>query len=72
MTLYTFNLCRPDGVSASFEAHDLPKDSDTFARAGELLDQHLSCDYVEIWDGERPVLSRHRFQPVLQPVGATA
>jgi hypothetical protein len=24
---------------------------------------------VEVWDGDRPLLERHRFQPVLRPVG---
>jgi hypothetical protein len=69
MPLYTFNLCRPDGVATTFEARELPRVRDVFAVTDELLNQHLSCDYVEVWDGDRPLLERHRFQPVLRPVG---
>jgi hypothetical protein len=72
MPLYTFHLCRLDGLSASFSVHDLAQDGATLARAAELLEEHLSCDHVDVWDGDRPVLGFHRFQPALRPVSEVA
>jgi hypothetical protein len=72
VTLYTFHLYGIDGAPLSLEAADLDGDGDTFGRAGRLLEEHLSCDHVEVWDGERAVLARHRFQPVIRPVGVAA
>lgn len=70
MPLYTFHLFQPTGMPGSFEARTLADDGATFARAGELLQEHLTCDRVEVWDRDRPVIERHRFQPILRPVGA--
>lgn len=72
MALYTFRLCKPNGFSASFEAYELSGDGESLARAAELLDEHLNCDHIEVWAGERPVLARHRFQPVIRPVDEPA
>ena len=69
MPLYIFHLCQPDGGSPSFEAHEADHDSATFPLAGQLLDQHPGCAYVAVWQGERPVLSRHREAPHIRPVG---
>lgn len=68
MPMYTFHLCRADGGSPSFEAFDLPGDPETFTRAEAMLDQHPTCDYVEVWQDERAVLALHREQPVFRPV----
>ena len=68
MPMYTFHLCNLGGYSPSFEAFELPSDGRCFAKAGELLDEHISCDHVEVWSGTRAVLSRHRFQPVIRPI----
>ncbi|WP_293679113.1 hypothetical protein [uncultured Phenylobacterium sp.] len=68
MALYTFHLCDEHGFSGCFETRELPYDSAAYPMAGELLNQHLSADHVEVWEGERPVLSRHREGPVIRPV----
>jgi hypothetical protein len=70
MPLYTFNLCKADSRSVTFEFHDLPTDRDAFELAGKLLDEHFSSDHVEVWDDERPVAGRHRVQPVIRPVAS--
>ena len=69
MPLYTLHLFSANDRAVSFEAAELPSDGGAFARAGELLADHMSCDHVEVWDGERAVLARHRHQPVIRPVG---
>jgi hypothetical protein len=72
MPLYTFHLCKPDGIAVTFQAITLRSDGETFAKAGELLDDHLSCDHVEVWDGDRAVVARYRFQPVIRPIDEAA
>ncbi|HEY3948561.1 hypothetical protein [Phenylobacterium sp.] len=72
MSMYTFHLCNQDGGSPSFEAFELPDDGATFIKAGNLLDQHLSCDHVEVWQDARAVLALHREQPVIRPIPALA
>jgi hypothetical protein len=72
VTLYTFHLYGIEGAPLSLEAADLDGDGDTFTRAGRLLEEHLSCDHIEVWDGERAVLALHRFQPVIRPVREVA
>jgi len=68
MPMYTFHLCSQDGGSPSFEAFELHRDDATFAKAGELLEQHPSCDHVEVWQNDRAVLALHREQPLIRPV----
>jgi hypothetical protein len=68
MAIYRFHLCRPDGIATSFEVCELADDKQLLGKAGQLLEEHMSCDYVEVWRGERPVLARYRFQPVIRPV----
>ena len=72
MPLYTLHMYRMDGTGISFDTVELPYDAATFTRAGALMEEHLSCDYVEVWDGERPVLARHREQPIIRPIPANA
>lgn len=68
MAMYTFHICRADGGSPSFEAFDLPGDREVFTRAEAMLDQHPTCDHVEVWQDERAVLALHRDQPVFRPI----
>ena len=68
MPLYTFHLYKAGGIAGAFHFCTLTNDGDTFAEAGRLLEEHLTCDLVEVWDGDRAVLARHRFQPVLRSV----
>jgi len=70
MPMYTFHLCNAEGGAPSFEAFELSGDHDIFARAEALMGQHLSCDHVEVWQGERAVLALHRSQPVVRPIRA--
>lgn len=68
MPLYTFHLFRETGVAGAFDAIELPHDGATFLRAGELLNDHQTCDHVEVWDGDRAVVARYREQPIIRPV----
>jgi hypothetical protein len=66
MAVYTFYLCRGDGASTSFEAFELGGDEQAPGRALKLLAEHPSCAYVAVWEGDRPLLERHRPSPVGQ------
>jgi hypothetical protein len=68
MPTYTFLLFRHDGGATSLDAVTLDGDGATFVRAGHLLAEHASCDYVEVWDEDRAVVARHREQPIIRPV----
>jgi hypothetical protein len=68
MPMYTFHLRTPGEAPVGLEAFELAHDAAAFAKAAELLDEHLSCDHVEIWDGDRAVLSLYREQPVIRAV----
>ena len=68
MPMYTFHLRRSDETPTVLKALDLAHDAAAFSKAGELLDEHQSCDHVEVWDGDRAVVSRHRWQPIIRPV----
>lgn len=68
MPLYRFEFREANGVSWGRELHDLASDGDAFAMAGALLLRQHSTDHVEVWQGERPVVSRHRYQPLIRPV----
>nr|MEA2797562.1 hypothetical protein [Phenylobacterium sp.] len=60
MAIYTFYLCNRDGRSNSFEAFELGSDTSAPERALKLLGEHPSCAYVAVWEGDRPILERHR------------
>lgn len=68
MPMYTFYLRKLLGGSTGFAALELIDDGESFTTAGDLLDEHLSCDHVDVWAGERAVFARHRMQPILRPV----
>jgi hypothetical protein len=68
MALYTFHLRRSDETATALDIVDLSHDAAAFQRAGRLLDEHQTCDRVEIWDGERPVVARHRDEPIIRPI----
>lgn len=72
MPTYTFILIRSDGSARSVDDVALDHDGATFLRAGQLLAEDPSGDFVEVWEGERPVLGRYRVQPVIRPVRAAA
>lgn len=63
MAVYTFYLCNPGGVATSFEAFALDSDAEAPARALQMLKDHPSCTYVDVWDDQRPVLESHRGVP---------
>lgn len=60
MPIYTFYPCRSDGSSPTFEAFDLLGDEDVLARARHLLDEHPTCAFVTVWQGDREVLTLPR------------
>lgn len=72
MATYTFLLFRSDGNSNALDSVVLDHDAATFAKAGQLLDEHASCDYVEVWEADRAVVARHREQPIIRPVRESA
>ena len=65
MALYTFFLRRADGDATSFEVHDLADDAAAAELAAHVGAQHRSAAYVEVFLGDREVLS-------LPKVGARA
>lgn len=72
MPMYTFYLRKLLGGSTSLAALELSHDGESFTTAGSLLDEHLSCDHVDVWAGERAVFARHRMQPIIRPVDEDA
>jgi hypothetical protein len=68
MPLYTFHLRRLDGEPITFETCELRCDGETFAKASKLLNEHLSCDHVDVWYADHPILALHREQPVIRPI----
>ena len=60
MAIYTFYLCNLDGGSNSFEAFELGGDKSAPEHALKLLGEHPSCAYVAVWEGDRPIMERHR------------
>ncbi len=60
MAIYTFHLRKADGGPLSFEAYELDGDTAAAAQAIVLLEQHMSAAVVEVYDRDRPVLSRAR------------
>jgi hypothetical protein len=67
MPIYTFYLCNLDGGSNSFEAFELGGDKSAPDRALKLLGEHPSCAYVAVWEGDRPILERHRTAAFSRP-----
>jgi hypothetical protein len=70
MPMYTFYLRTYLGGSTGLAAAELGSDAESLARAGRLLDEHRSCDHIDIWSGDRAVLARYRDQPLVRPVEA--
>ena len=60
MSIYTFYCRRPDGAAPSFEAYELEGDQAAAGQAQVLLEQHMSASAIEVYDKDRPVLTRSR------------
>lgn len=60
MATYIFHMRRADGGPISLEAFELEGDAAAAAQAAVLLEQHMSAAAVEVYDRDRPVLSRAR------------
>jgi len=60
MPIYTFYPCQADGSSPTFEAFDLAGDDEALTRASLMLDEHHSCAFVTVWQGDREVLTLPR------------
>lgn len=60
MAIYTFHLRKTGGGPISFEAYELDGDVAAGAQAIVLLEQHMSAAAVEVYDRDRPVLTRAR------------
>jgi hypothetical protein len=68
MAAYTFRMRRLDGRPISLTLREFANDGETFAEAGRMLNEHITCDHVEVWDGDRAVVARYREQPIIRPV----
>jgi hypothetical protein len=68
MPMYTFHIRKPSAAPVGLVVLELAHDAAAFQAAGDLLEEHYSSDHVEVWDGERPVVARHREQPIIRPV----
>lgn len=60
MALYTFFLRRADGDATSFEVHDLVDDTAAAGHAALVGAEHRSAAYVEVFSGNREVLTLPR------------
>jgi len=60
LSIYTFYCRKSDGAAPSFEAYELDGDQAAAAQAAVLLEQHMSACQVEVYDKDRPVLTRSR------------
>jgi hypothetical protein len=70
MAAYTFQMRTLDGQPIGLTLSEFANDGETFAEAGRMLDEHITCDHVEVWDGDRAVVARYREQPIIRPVPA--
>lgn len=70
MHTYTFHMRTVDGAPTGLSVCEFANDAETFAEAGRMLDEHITCDHIEVWEGERAVVARHREQPIIRPIEA--
>jgi hypothetical protein len=70
MAMYTFQMRTLDREPLSLALGEFANDGETFAEAGRMLDEHITCDHVEVWAGDRAVVARYREQPIIRPVAA--
>ena len=68
MPLYAFHLRGAEGFCGCFETKELLHDSAAYQAVGDVLDEHASADYVDVWSDDRPVFSRHRDGPQIRPI----
>ena len=66
--LYTFHFYRRDGAATGMDAVELTTDADAARQALAFLEAHESCHQVEVWEGDRRVMTRRRLHPELQAV----
>jgi hypothetical protein len=57
LALYTFFLRRADGDATSFEIHELLDDAAAASWAHRVAAAHASAAYVEVFHGDREVLT---------------
>lgn len=60
MPMFTFYPTRADGLSATFETHELTGDDAALAFASVVLDRHESASSVVVYCGPRKVLQHDR------------
>lgn len=63
--MFTYALTARDAQGRPLKAErvQLANDGESFPAAGRLLDAEAGADHVEVFHGERPVLSRRREAP---------
>lgn len=72
MAIYTFYFRKPDGAAPSFEAYELACDQAAAAQSSVLLEQHMSAAQIDVYDHDRPVLTRSRRGLALAKQASTA
>jgi hypothetical protein len=70
MAIYTFHMRTLDREPISLALGEFANDGETFAEARRMLEEHITCDHVEVWDGDRAVVAHYRQQPIIRPVPA--
>lgn len=60
MAIYFFYPCSADGSAGMFLAHECDHDEDALAHGKTVLDEHLSCVEVRVWDLKRQIGSLPR------------
>lgn len=63
MAIYTFYPFQADGSSTTFQAVDLSDDTLAATCARGLLERHRSCVAVEVWCGDRRLVTQRRPVP---------
>jgi hypothetical protein len=58
--IYTFYCRQLGGHAPSFEAYALEGDQAAAIQAQVMLEQHISAHSIEVYDGDRRVLTRSR------------
>jgi hypothetical protein len=71
MPVYLFHLCRRDGSSPAFEAFEIASEADVLARAKRMLDQHASCDHVDVWQEDDFIMRLDRETSIARQGSAT-
>jgi hypothetical protein len=60
LSTYTFYCRTNEGPATSSEAYELDSDLAAAVQATVMLEQHMNAASIEVYDHDRPVLTRTR------------